>query len=100
MPRHQLSGGILRGIRQNLWDRLKEHLRAPSYIHYHCHSTGHPISPKYFMIVDRESQGVTRNIKEAMYIHANDPSLKKKLGKYQLPDIWDEVLQDTSLQLK
>ena len=81
-------------------DRLKEHLRAPSPIHHHSHSTGHPVSPQCFTIVDRESQVVTRNIEEAMYIHANDPSLNRNLGKYQLPHIWDEVLQDIpSLQL-
>ena len=55
-------------------NRLKEHL-----IHHHSHSTGYPVSPKCFTIVDRESQGVTRNIKEAMYICVNDPSLNRSL---------------------
>ena len=82
-------------------DRLKEHLWAPSPIHHHSHSTGQPVSPKCFTIVDKESQGVTRNIKETMYICVNDPSLNRNLGKYQIPHIWDEVLQDTpSLWLK
>ena len=66
-------------------DRLKEHLRAPSHTHHHSHSTGHPVSPKSFTIDDRVLQGVTRNIKEAMYIHVNDPSLNRNLGKDQLP---------------
>ena len=67
---------------------------------HHSHSTGHPASPECFTIVDRESQGVTRNIKEAMYIHVNDPSPNRNLGKYQLPHIWNEVSQNTtSLQL-
>ena len=58
-------------------------------------------APECFTIVHRESQGVTKNIKDAMYIHVNDPSLNRNLGKYQLPHIWDQVLQDTqSLQLK
>ena len=30
---------------------------------------------------DREPQGVTRNIKEAMYIHINDPLLNRNVGK-------------------
>ena len=69
--------------------------QAPSPIHHHSHSTGQPVSPKCFSIVDRESQGVTRNIKD------NDPSLNRNLTKYQLPHIWYQVLQDTSsLQLK
>ena len=82
-------------------DRLKEYLRAPSPIHHHSHFTGHPVSPEYFTIVDREAHGITWNIKEAMYICVTDPSLNKNLVMYQLPHIWDKVLQDTpSLQLK
>ena len=82
-------------------DRLKEHLRALSPIHHQSCSTGHTVSPECFTIVDKESQGVTRNIKEVMYIHVNDTSLNRDLGKYQLPHIWDQALQDTSaLQVK
>ena len=82
-------------------DRLKEHIRAPSPINQHSNSIGHLFSPDCFTIVHRESQGVTRNIKEAMYIWVNHPSLNRNLGKYQLPHIWDHILQDTpALQLK
>ena len=52
-------------------------------------------------IIHKEAQGTTRNIKEAMYIRANDPSLNRNLGKYQLPHVWDQVLIDTpALKLK
>ena len=48
-------------------------------------------------IVHRKAQ----NIKEAMFVSANDPSLNKNLGKYQLPHIWGKILHETSaLQLK
>ena len=81
-------------------ERLKEHLRAPSPKHYHSHTMGHPVNPECFTIVDRESQGISRNIKEAMYSHVNEQCLNRNLGKYQLPHIWDEVLWVTpSLQL-
>ena len=43
----------------------------------HTSSTGHPISPDCSSIVDREGQGTTRYIKEAMFIRANDPSLNR-----------------------
>ena len=49
-------------------------------MHHHSHSTGNPVSSKCFTLVDRESQGVTRKIKEAMYICVNDPSLNRNLG--------------------
>ena len=82
-------------------DRLKEHLRVPSPIHHHSNSTGHLFSSECFTIVDREPQGVTSNIKEAMYICVNDPSLNRDLDKYQLLCSWDQVLQDTpTLQFK
>ena len=66
-------------------ERLKEHLRAPSPIYHHGHTTGHPINQECFTRVERELQGIIRTIKEAMYIHVNDPSLNRNLEKYQLP---------------
>ena len=64
-------------------------------------STGHPLSPQCFNIIHQETQGSSRNIKEAMFIHVNDPSLNRNLGKYQLSHIWDNILQDTpALQVK
>ena len=50
-------------------DRLQEHLRVPSPIYQHSHSRGHPVNLECFAIVDRESKGVTRTIKEAMYCY-------------------------------
>ena len=82
-------------------DRFKEQLRAPCPIHQHTSSAGHPINSDCFSIVHREAQGTTRNIKQAMFIRANDPSLNRNLGKYQLPYVWDQILQVTpALQLK
>ena len=83
-------------------DRFREHLKAPSSpIHQHTSTTGHPVSPDCFSIVHRESQGLTRNIKEAMYIRVNDSSLNRNLGKFQLPHVRDQILQDMStLHLK
>ena len=82
-------------------DRYKEHFKPPSPIHLHTTSTGHPGSADCFSIVDRESQGMVRNLKEAMYIRVNDPSLYRNLGKFQLLHVWDQVLQDTpTLHLK
>ena len=67
-----------------LGERIKEHLQAPSPIHQHSSSTGHPLSPECFNIIHRETQGSSRNIKEAMFICVTDPSLNRNLGKYQL----------------
>ena len=78
---------------RTLGERYKEHLKASSPIN--TSTSGHPVSPECFTIVNREAQGLTRNIKEAMYIKVNDPSLNRNLGKFQLPQVWDQVLKDT-----
>ena len=42
-----------------------------------------------------------RVIKEGIYLTVNGPSLNKNIGKYHLPHIWDEVLNNiTELKLK
>ena len=49
-------------------DRFKEHLRAPSPMHLHIQTTGHQVDLESFTIIDREPQGDTTMIKEAMSI--------------------------------
>ena len=77
-------------------ERFKEHLKAPSLIYDHYNTTGHSTNIENFSIVGREDQNLIRAIKEAIYIRANNPSLNKNIGKYQLPNIWDEVLLNIS----
>ena len=66
---------------------------APSPIFDHSQTTGQSIKLDNLSIVDRESQGLTRIIMEAMHIWVNDTPLNKNLGKFHLPHIWDGVLQ-------
>ena len=63
--------------------------------------TGHTTALDNFKIVGREDHNFMRLIKEAIYIRVNNPSLNRNIGKYQLPHIWDEVLNNnTELKLK
>ena len=83
---------------RTLGDRLKEHLRAPFN---HTPTQQHlraPNQSRLFHSYPQGSKDVSRNIKEAMFIRVNDPSLNRNIGKYQLPHIWDQVLQDTPAQ--
>ena len=96
MPHRDYMEEYIEESGRSIGERLKEYLRATSPIHHHSHTSEHSVNYECFTIVDRESQGVTRIIKEAMYIWVNFPSLNRNLGKYQLPHIWDAVLQDTS----
>ena len=58
---------------RTLGDRIKEHFKAPSPIHLHSSTTGHPMDPNQFSIVHEEVNSQPRTIKEAMYIWVQDP---------------------------
>ena len=82
-------------------ERFKQHLKAPSPIHDHSNISGHTTTLENFSIVGREEQNLSRLIKESMYIRVNGPSLNKNIGKYHLPHMWDEVLNNSrELKLK
>ena len=86
---------------RTLGDRIKKHFKAPSPIHQHSSTTGHPMDSNQFNIIHKEVNSQPRTIKEAMFIHMQDPPLNRNLGKYQLPHIWDHLLQaSTTLHCK
>ena len=58
---------------RTLGDRIKEHFKAPSPIHQHSSTTGHPMDPNQFNIIHKEVNSQPRTIKEAMFIHMQDP---------------------------
>ena len=80
-------------------ERNKEHLKAPSPIFEHQNNTGHTTSVENFTIIGREGHNMARAIKEAMYIRVNNYTLKRNIGKYNLPHLWDTVL-NSSPELK
>ena len=82
-------------------ERFREHLKAPSPIHDHSNTSGHTTTLDNFKVVGREEQSLSRLIKESMYIRVNGPSLNKNIGKYHLPHMWNEVLNNSRvLKLK
>ena len=80
-------------LHRALGDRVKEHLKAPSPIHQHSTTTGHPLDLDLFNIIHKEVHSHSRTIKEAMFIHVLDPTLNRNLGKYELLHMWDNLLQ-------
>ena len=58
---------------RSLGERVKEHLKAPSPIHLHSATTGHPLDPNQFNIMHKEVHSQSRTIKEAMFICIQDP---------------------------
>ena len=78
---------------RSLGERVKEHFKSPSPIHLHSTTTGHPVDPEQFNIVQKEVNSHSRTITEAMFICVWDPTLNRNLGKYQLHHIWDHLHQ-------
>ena len=68
-------------------ERFREHMRAPSPIIDHQNTTGYEVSLDNFSIVGWEDNSIARNIKKAIFVRVNDPSLNRNIGKYQLPHI-------------
>ena len=67
----------------------------------HQTTIGHPTTLDNFSIVGRKGKGFARTIKESIFIRENNPTLIKNIGKYNLPHIWNEVLNNTpELQLE
>ena len=58
---------------RTLGDRIKEHFKAPSPIHLHSSTTGHPMDPNQFSIVHKEVNSHPMTFKEAMFIWVQDP---------------------------
>ena len=59
------------------------------------------IHTEQFNIVYKEVNSHSRTIKEAMFICVQEPALNRNIGKYQLPHIWDHLLQvSPTLQCK
>ena len=86
---------------RSLGKRVKEHFKSSSPMCHHTTTTGHPLDPEQCNIVHKEVNSHSRMIKEAMFICMQNPTLNRNLGKYQLPHIWDHLLQVSStLQCK
>ena len=60
----------------------------------------HQISTKYlkaelkdFTIIDRESNALHCQVKEALHIHIKDPSLNRNIGKIRIPSVLNKLLK-------
>ena len=80
-----------------LGERIKDHISDNnSSIKQHHMDTGHPLpnpQDKDIKIINVESNSFKRKIKEAIYIQVNDPPLNRNIGKYNLPPIYEQLLE-------
>ncbi len=78
--------------------RFAEHRRPSTtssevskHIHQDC--PGHRVAMDDVKILDREPKWFERGVKEAIYIRTRRPDLNRDGGRYQLPHLWDRLLQ-------
>ena len=67
--------------------RYRECLKAQSPIFDHQNNSGHITAVENFKIIGREGNSMGRDIKEAIYIRVNNPTLNRNIGKCNLPHI-------------
>ena len=87
--------GILMNLSRTFGVRFKEHLKALSPIFDNCNTSGHTTT------IESLKHSREGGPEPSMYIRVNNPYLNKKIGKYHLPQIWNEAQFITSeLKLK
>ena len=72
-PHTNCSSSYIGEPGRSLGERVKEHLKAPSPIHLHSTTTGHPLDPTQFNIMHKEVHSQSRTIKEALFICVQGP---------------------------
>ncbi len=80
---------------RTLVERLRDHVSDNnSAVKRHHLDTGHPLpNEQDIKIVNVESNAFRRKVKEAIFIKVNNPSLNQNIGKFNLPPIYDQLLE-------
>ena len=86
---------------RSLKERVSDHRnQTTSAIRNHHTSTQHPKAElKDFTLIDRDSNTLHHQAKEALHIHIKDPSLNRNTGKVRIPSVFNKLLK-TSRQLE
>ena len=84
-------GETNRSLKERVSDHRNQTTRA---VRNHHISTKHPIAElKDFTIIDRESNTLHHQAKEALHIHIKDPSLNRNIGKVRIPLVFNKLLK-------
>ncbi len=79
-----------------LEERIKDHIsNNSSAIKQHHINTGHSLpdpNDNNIKVINTESNAFKRRVKEAIYIKVNNPPLNQNVGKFNLPPIYDQLL--------
>ena len=80
---------------RSLKERVSDHRnQITSAIRNHDISTKHPKAElKDFTIIDRESNTLYHQAKEALHICIKDPSFNRNIGKVRIPSVFNKLLK-------
>ena len=62
--------------------------------HIHNATPKHAIDLEHTNVLTVEPRWFERGVKEAIFIRAYSPTLNNDGGRYQLPQIWTNIIQD------
>ena len=94
-PTNNCTAEYIGETNRSLKERVSDHRnQTTSAIRNHHISTKHPKAElKDFTIIDRESNTLHLQAKEALHICIKDPSLKRNIGKVIIPSVFNKLLK-------
>ena len=94
-PANNCTAEYIGETNRSLKERVSDHRnQTTSPIRNHIISTKHPKAElKDFKIIDRESNTLNHQAKEALHIHIKDPSLNSNIGKVRIPSVFNKLLK-------
>ena len=94
-PANTCTAEYIGETNRSLKERVSEHRnQTTSAIRNHHISTKHPKAElKDFTLIDRKSNTLHHQAKEALHIHIKDPSLNRNIGKVRIPSVFNKLLK-------
>ena len=80
---------------RSLKERVSDHRNQTTSTNRNHHiSTKHPKAElKDFTIIDRDSNTLLYQAKQALHIHIKDPSLNRNISKVRIPSVFNKLLK-------
>ena len=99
-PANNSTAEYIGETNRSLKERVSDHRnKTTSAIRNHHISTKHPKAEfKDFTIIDRESNTLHCQAKEALHICLKDPSLNRNIGKVRIPSVFNKLLKPSRQQ--
>ena len=94
-PVHNCTAGYIGETNRYLKEKVSDHRNQSTHaIRNHHISTKHPkVELEDFTIIDRNSNTLQHQAKEALHINIKDPSLNRNICKVRIPSVFNKLLK-------